>query len=90
MAVGAKPVAKPPAPSSAITCLTPPIKPLLYLIGSSWILVLTTSTGHMAAWVTLQQIPPAKAALVKYSKLNLAQGSADILNKGKKKNLNFY
>ena len=33
--------------------------PVLYLAGSSWMRVLTTSTGVMAPCVMLQQMPPA-------------------------------
>jgi hypothetical protein len=40
-AVGPKPVRRAPAPSPWMTCLKPPIIPLLYLAGSSWIRVLT-------------------------------------------------
>jgi hypothetical protein len=39
--VGPKPVRRAPAPSPWMTCLKPPIIPLLYLAGSSWIRVLT-------------------------------------------------
>jgi len=64
-AVAPKPVAKAPAPSAAITYLNPPTMPLLYVTGSNYILVLTTSTGHKAPWVRLQQIPPAAAPFKK-------------------------
>ena len=53
-----------PAPSSAMTLLKPCIMPV-YLVGSSWMRVLTTSTGVSAPWVTEQQIPPASAPLRK-------------------------
>jgi hypothetical protein len=47
-AVGPSPVSRAPAPSPAMTCLKPPIIPLLYLTGSSCMRVLTTSTGVRA------------------------------------------
>ena len=49
-------------PSAEMTCLNPPIMPLLYFAGSSWMRVLTTSTGVSAPCVMEQQIPPARAA----------------------------
>ena len=73
IAVAPKPVVKAIAPSSAITYLNPPTIPLLYLTGSNYILVFTTSTGHKPPWVKLQQIPPDKAPPRKYFKLYLLQ-----------------
>jgi hypothetical protein len=52
-------------PSDLIICLNAPIIPVLKVFGSSWILVLTTSTGVNAPWVREQQMPPARAPLRK-------------------------
>eukprot|EP00962_Isochrysis_galbana_P050910 scaffold22268_cov123-Isochrysis_galbana.AAC.3 len=60
-AVGMSPVRSAPAPSASEICLKPPMKPLLYLRGSSCMRVLTTSTGVRAPWVRLQQMPPESA-----------------------------
>ena len=53
-------------PSASMTWPKPPMKPLLYTSGCSWILVLTTSTGTKPPCVIEQQMPPASAPDKKY------------------------
>ena len=81
MAVAPRPVVKAMAPSSAMICRKPPIRPVLYLTGSSWTRVLTTSTGQRAPCVMEQQIPPDAAPLMTHMR-SYWDKSADVARGG--------